>query len=309
MTRLLLDYPWPLEAGLGPDEGPQNVLRDYLHLLVKTKLSAGRFIEEEEYIAFWKSIEGRRGRGRFDLVIRLLDHCQRNSNSICRATPVSPEPPHLRESWKRALRDELGNFNDWRNPQIVYPEVRRMDWHPVGKEAEILCEPCDGQSASEHLCVLVNIEDYVAHPFAISDFDPWDVRCTAPSGVHPCYLPNPLLPDCDPLQNHFRRVIPIAQLYEKLAEARRKSCPANGKYFYIPHDTWRPETISQAAWREGRAFPHEFSKERQQTGYRDFSGMIWLWHKGRGGHKGEDHWDVQMGGKDYIKVKHTGEPL
>lgn len=308
MTRLLLDYPWPLEAGLGPDEGPQNVLRDYLHLLGKTKLTAVRFIEEEECVAFWESLEGRKGRGRFSLILRLIDHCKRNLDSICRATPIPHEPPNLRESWKRALRDELGDLTDWRNPQIVVPIIRRSDWNPAANEVEILCGPCGDQLEFAHHCVLVNLENYAVHPFAIPDLDPWDVRCTAPNGGHPCYLPNPLIPDSDPLQNNFRRV-PVTQICDELEEACRRGWQVNGKCFYIPPPDWRPEAISQVAWREGRAFPHKFSKERQQTGYRDLAGRIWLWHKGSGGHKGEDHWDVQMGGKDYIKVKHTGEPL
>jgi len=302
MTRLLLDYPWPLEAGLGPDAGPQNVLRDYLHLLERTRLAAVRFIEDEECVAFWKYLEGRKGRGRFDLVMRLISHCKRNSGGLCNAAPVPVEPPNLRESWKRALRDELGDLTDWRNPQIVVSTLRCSDWQPVGNEAAIHCGPCEDQQASAHLRVLVVLEDYAAHPFALSDCDPWDVRRTVASGKHPCYLPNPLIPDRDPLQNHFCRV-PIDQLYDGLAEVHKRGWQANGKYFFIPPADWQPKAISQVAWREGRAFPRKFVQERQQTGYSDFAGRVWVWHEG------EDHWDVQLGGTDYIRVNHTGDPL
>jgi hypothetical protein len=302
MTRLLLDYPWPLAAGLGPDPGPQNALRDYLHLLKKTELAAVRFIEEEECILFGKILEDRKGRGRFDLVLRLIHHCRRNSVSACRAVPTPSEPPSLRESWKRALRDELCDFADWRNPQIVVPRVRRSGWKDAENEITIQCEPCNGQAKSTHHCVLVNIEDYDTHPFALSDLDPWDVRRTAPAGKHPCYLPNPLIPDRDPLQKHVHRV-PITQLNAQIDQARRIGWFARGKYFFIPTDDWKPENISKIEWRDGRAFPRKLSHERKQMGYIDYAGRIWVWHEG------EDHWDVQLGGISYISVNHIGDKL
>src|SRR5438034_978675 len=100
MTRLLLDFPWTLEAGLGPDPTPQNAIRDFLNLLARTGLDATRFIEPEECNVFSSALEGRAGRGRFDLVMRFLHHCTRHAGSPCQATPV-PEPLMLRDSWKR----------------------------------------------------------------------------------------------------------------------------------------------------------------------------------------------------------------
>src|SRR5712691_1985304 len=104
MTRLLLDYPWTLEAGLGPDPAPQNVILDFLNLLARTGLDAVRFVEHEDCDAFWNSLNARKGRGRFDLVMRFLHHCTRSAGGLFRASSV-PEPPDLKDGWKRALRD------------------------------------------------------------------------------------------------------------------------------------------------------------------------------------------------------------
>lgn len=303
MTKLLLDYQWELVDALNnPDVS--NVLRNFVKLLRRTGLNPAPFVEDLQQNELWQHRPAR-----FDgwqHLREFLDICRRPDGSMCSAIP-DPEPSGIHDNWKRALRDQLSDLSDWRNPQIVVPESRLTKWLPHGDEAAIRCEECDDHPASGPLHrVLAVLENYESHPFAISDLDPWDVRCTAPSGAHPCYLPNPLIPDSDPLQNHFRRV-PIAQLYEKLAEAHRRGWQASGKYFFIPTADWRPETISQAAWREGRAFPRKLAPERQQMGYSDFAGRVWVWHKGRGPHKGEDHWDVQLGGTDYISVNHTGD--
>jgi hypothetical protein len=306
--RLLLDFPWSLDAACGQDPVPQKVILDFynlLSLLERTQPEMVPFIEYAEYVQFCSGV--RQAQNRYTLFWRFLSHCIRNANGLCLAAPV-PEPPNLRDSWKRALRDELNNFTDWRNPQLIVPTIRHPAWQSEGHEAAIHCQPCAGQPVSDHHRVLVLLEDYVSHPYATSDCDPWDVRCTAPDGKHPCYLPNPLIPDSDPLQNQFCRV-PIVQLHEELADAHRKGWRASGKYFFLPPTVWIPETVTQVEWREGRAFPRNLSEERHQMGYEDFEGRIWVWHKGRGNHIGEDHWDIQFGGSKYISVNHTGDQV
>lgn len=295
MTRLLLDYPWPLEAGLGPDPGPQNVLRDYLHLLERTKLIAVRFIEEEECVAFWKLLEGRKGRGRFDFVMRLIHHCKRNPGSLCRAAPL--EPQNLRESWKRALRDELGDLTDWRNPQIVVPTLRCSDWQPVGNEASIRCEPCEDQPASTHLRVLVVLEDYATHPFAISDIDPWDLQRIHPPNLgvprqYPALLPKPLL----------SKGIPLENLYAGLKICRRQGCAIEESYYFIPPEDFDPLGIDKDAWRKGRAFRYATAPDSDKSGPVDYNGIVWSWDDV------ERHWDVQTKPK-HMRISHTGKRL
>lgn len=300
MTRLLLDYPWPLDQALNPGSGGCKVLLEFEKLVRRKRLTPLPFIEQNDF----ESAKHQLGKGPVAAqILRFSNHLIRNGENITRAIP-NPEPtPALTDCWRRALRDELTHLENWRSPQIIFPEIRRSVW-PTTDEIEIKCEDRT-DSVSR---VLASLEAYELHPYAISDLDPWDVRCTAVSGKHPCYLPNPLMPGKDPMQNDCYRV-PIAQLLDELIEARRRGWDADGKYCYIPPANWRPEAISQMAWRQGRAFPRTLCPVRKQKGYSDFEGRIWLWHKGRGAHIGEDHWDVQFGGKEYFSVNHTGDLL
>ena len=303
MTKLLLDYRWELDAALHNPE-VSFALIEFVNLLRKTGLNPAPFVEDQQQNELWQKLgQGPPVRnGSWQPLMEFLDLCRRPDGSMCSAM-LDQAPTDIRDNWKRALRDQLGDLSDWRNPHIVVLESRLTEWGPQRDEIVIRCEECDDQLASgPHRRVLAVLEHYGSHPFAISDCDPWDVRCTVPSGRYPCYLPNPLIPDRDPLQNNFCRV-PIVQLYEKLAEAHRRGWQVNNKYFFLPPTDWRLEDVSRDDWRGGRAFPRALSTEREQTGYSDFARRVWVWHEG------EDHWDVQLGGTNRIKVSHTGDPI
>lgn len=300
--RLLLDFPWELAAACGHDPVPQKVIKDFIDLWSDTDLEPVRFIGPKECADFYTSIsQSGSGRNVHQLLNRFLTHCVRNTNGTGDPAVPIPEPPKLRDIWKCSLREELNDLTDWRNPQIIVPRFRHLDWQG-GDEISLYCEQCGGKPASgPQERVLAVLEDYAAHPFTISDRDPWDVRCTATNGQHPCYLPNPLIPGIYPLQNDLRR-IPIKQLNEKLAEAHRRGWQVGGKYLFLPPADWRPEDISQDVWRKGHAFPRRLVVGRN-LGYLDSEGRVWLWDRK------EHHWDIQLGGSKYIRVNHTGDRL
>ncbi len=298
--RLLLDFPWELAAACGHDPVPQKVIKDFIDLWSDTDLEPVRFIGPKECADLYTSIsQSGSGRNVHQLLNRFLTHCVRNTNGTGYPAVPIPEPLGLRDIWKCSLGEELNDLTDWRNPQIIVPRGRRSAWQ-VGDDIELHCDQCSGEPVIRRR-VLAVLEDYATHRFTMSDRDPWDVRCIAPNAQHPCYLPNPLLPGSDPLQNDLSR-IPIEQLCEKLA-AERKRWGAGGKYWFRPPTDWRPECVLQEAWREGRAFPRRLVGERGQIGYLDSEGRVWLWDRN------EHHWDIQQGGSNYIRVNHTGDKL
>ena len=322
MTRLLLDFPWTLNAVLDAYSPANGVLLRFDQLRLERRSAPVPFVEDDELSNLWSSI-GQRGTGgnAFRALMQFLNHYVRESGGGCSATPV-PEPPGLRLSWKRALRDEMSDLGNWRNPQIVVPEIRRGEW-PPGNEVDIYFEPCDGQPASGPTARVVAIlEHYHAHPFASSDLDPWDLQRTAPpvpnaERQHPCCLPRPptcCLPDPPVLNRRpdgddaqaVPAPVPLEELMENLVEARRIGWHIGTRYYFIPPDDWdwRSERASKPAWRNGRAFRHETAPQSGRSGPVDFMGQVWHWHRE------ERQWDVQLdGGHQYLRVSHTGDPL
>jgi hypothetical protein len=302
VTRLLLDFPWDLSDVFAPGHNALGCLLEFDNLVRSTGLVPVPFIENEEYAAFWKPKGGlghRSARNTQRAVGQFLAHCHRQSDSICLATP-NPEPTRLRVSWRRALREEIENeknHNSWRSPQIIVPRVRHLEWWPAIDEINIRCEACAGEPAWDaESRVLAILEQYESHQFATSDVDPWNLHRIHPPnqpGQAPCYLPK--LPG-------LHRVS-IESLAGKLIEARNSGCRVEGRHYFIPPDDWRPENVDKTEWRQGRAFARELSHERNQMGYRDYENGLWVWDLN------ERHWDVQKGGRNYIRVSHTGELL
>jgi hypothetical protein len=301
VTQLLLDFPWDLSAVFTRHDAVKCLL-DFDNLGRTTKLTPVPFIENEEYAAFFNPANGHRPAGMgWAAALRFLNKCHRQNVSTCLATP-NPQPVNLRDSWRRALREEIEkekNHNGWRSPQIIVPKVRREDWRPAGNEINIRCEACAEKAAwGPEVRVLVVLEEYESHHFAMSDLDPWDLQRIHPPNPdkprqHPCILPK--LPRL--------RNLPVKSLHDKLIEAREEGCRVNERYYFIPPDGWQPENVDKDQWREGRAFTRKYSEERDQMGYCDYEEALWVWDAT------ERHWDVQKDGNNYVRVSHTGELL
>ncbi len=302
MTKVLLDYPWPVEACLDPDPAPSETIRRFLFLLQKTGLGPVRFLDPEEIAQMSYHLGERHGRGRFALLNQFLHHCQTETDDECLATPRGG-PGGLKESWRRALARELRDPDAWRNPQIVVPESRRAAWPPAD-EVAIDCDACDGHPASgPHNRVVAVLERYDQHPCASADLDPWDLRLddlpTPGARLHdPCCLPKlPML-----------ERVPVENLDTVLSEARRLGWKHAGRYFFVPPADCQLREVTMHVWRVRRAFRRSRTIDGH-TGPVDFEGRIWEWHH-------EDrHWDVQLDPDQrleptamrHLRVSYTGQ--
>lgn len=298
MTKLLLDFPWHLEATIDdPDVGIE--LERYLKLLDRTGLDPVGFIEDAEQATFFEKYTHRLGRGNYLPLSRFLLHCRRKCTGSCEST--IDHSPSTTGQWRRGLRDELNRSDDWRTPQIVISSLRVADW-PIGAHVGVATsQTCQGRlTPSPRRLVLAPIDGYEHHPYSVADRDPWDVRITAPSDERPCYLPNPLILDQDPCRDHLART-PIHNLSAEIDRVRRLGCHfRRGYYYYIPPDSWDPLTIDPEIWRSGHAFPRKKAEDRDQVGPIDFEDHVWTWDEN------ERHWDVQHGGNQKASVNHLG---
>jgi hypothetical protein len=295
MTDLLLDHPWRLDESLDPNSNAFEVLLHFEDLVRETRLGIVPFVSRTDFDEMWQRIEySRYGPTRaYASLARFAGHLVRDDSPGPLATPV-PEPELLSQTWKRGLREAMGDLRDWRNPQIIVPIRRRSLW-PAAQEVPIQVEDRGGVDVEYRL--LVRLEGYSEHPFVVADFDPWDLLQSHPPGSeagpqHPCRLPRP------PLLAH----VPFERLTERLAEARNAGSRIGGRLYFIPPSDWRPEHADKPTWRGGRAFQHEYSAARPHPGPIDHEGRVWVWDRV------ERHWDVQER-LEYVRVSHTGEPL
>jgi hypothetical protein len=309
MAMLLLDHPWPLTAAVDPRSEAFEVLEDF-DLLIKRResLLPVRFIELEQYSNLWREMD------RDDVArsigshfIRIIESYVRwheeGDNSIASPHP-EPDGVPLPRVWKKALLEAMGDMGDWRNPQIVVPQRRAECWP---RTPEITVRVYRDHAGDR---LLATLENYEAHPFALSDFDPWDIqRChlTAASGRvsgHPCRLPKH--PE---LEN-----IPFDQLGAKLEELRSKGwhyrVDGAEKYYYIPPDDWDLAAVAKADWRNCRTFPRKRAGGDQGTGPVDHWNRVWIWDR-----VGKRHWDVQSpvrnpeANPEYCVISHRGDLL
>lgn len=302
MTKLLLDYPWRLEAAIdNPDVG--IALEGFLNLLARTELEPVAFIDDVDQAEFFQNHNSRLTRNHLPL-IRLLKRCRRAATTNCESA-INPPPNNLTVAWKRGLRDELNRTDEWRTPQIVVTPMRIPDW-PYGATTVVAHSPQCQQlpTPAARVLVLVPLDTYKDHPHALADLDPWDVRCTAPiQQEKPCYLPNPLVLDHDPCKEHLART-PIGELDAAIFRARQKGCTFRQEYFYyIPPQDWRADAVDIGRWRAGHAFPREKATDRTQVGPIDYQSHVWTWDEA------ERHWDIQYGGNQYVSVSHLGKIL
>jgi len=295
MTRLLLDHPWPPDAALNARTESEGlgVLLKFEKLVMRqglSSLSLVRFIEQQEYDSALQQLKGKSSAAAN--VRRFAYHLIRYSNSVIRATPILEPNPTLSDCWKRALRDELEHLENWRNPQIIFPEVRRPAWQ-AADEIEIKCEDRKGTVYR----VLASLEKYDSHPFAVPDLDPWRHldRLFPPELGHPnnkpCWLPKPPILD----------QVPVEQLSERLEEARKQGWQIKGKYYYIPRADCFPEQIEKPEWRSGYVFKREKVPGWKGPCPIDYNGVTWRWDRG------ERHWDVQLSPR--IKINYDGLKL
>lgn len=287
MTRLLLDHPWPLDEALSAGSDAYQVLLEFRDLVRKTGLAPVRFVQQTDY----DNAVVKLGKTTAAANIRRFSYnLVRHINSVICATP-QPTPP-LSDFWKSALNDELDVPENWRNPQIIFPEKRRAVW-PNAREVAIACP----SSTSEVLRVLASLNNYDAHPLANGDTDPWHhfehlwPPAHGVNGDKPCWLPRP--PTLEK--------VPIEQLSERLVEARKSGWYVDGKYFYIPSDDHKLEEVSQKDWRSGYAFPRKKPKGWKGPCPIDYKGQVWCWDKN------ERHWDVQL--NPHISINHLGYKL
>jgi hypothetical protein len=298
MIRLLLDHPWPIDEALDERSEGFQVLLEFEKLKNSQQLPLGalvRFIGHQEYNEAMQRIRGKSAGAA--AIRRFAYYLIRHGDGIVRATPIPEQnlpnlPPS--ECWKRALRDELEYPEDWRNPQIIFPKVRQKAW-PNTDEIEIKCEDRNGTV----LQVLACLEEYESHKYAVPDIDPWRhlewLKRPQPGARinYPCRLPKPPI-----LEG-----IPIEQLPEMLAKARRIGWKVGESYYFIPPENYRPELVKQYEWRNGSAFDLETKDtiKGKKIGPIDYEGRIWAFDIFQ-----KRHWDVQLPNGNKLDVSHKG---
>jgi hypothetical protein len=294
MPRVLLDYPWTLDATLDAKSGAFGVLRKFDEFVRQHALTPVPFLEPLACSEALARLAVRRCGTAAAAIRRFAAHCVRHTQVGPLAVPI-PEP-RLEDSWKRALRDELENANDWRRPQIIAPASRCQEWLPNVNEVPIQC--ADRPQSAALVRTLVPLEGYDASPYAISDQDPWRhlERLHPPKQGnrinHPCVLPRP---PC-------LMGASLEDLEGQLEEAARLGWSIDGLYYFVPPADYRPFDVTSERWRSGYAFQRDRTKDKQRGGPVDYRGYIWVWDIN------ERHWDVQMG-DGYIRVSHDGRRL
>lgn len=297
MAKVLLDYQWDhIAAVAGKDADPETAFRAFQELVHEHRLEIVPFIPSIEIAAFFEAVQSEAaGADLYVNYARFLQECEAFPLPACEAVPVGG-PPDLKPFWKNCLYDVLRNGDDWRSPQLLVPMCRRDLW-PNQDLIGIKLLPCDTiPESGPHTRPLATVELYSAHLHVNADFDPWDVRIMHPIGggqsAHECRLPKP--PSCE--------VRDIQRLPNEIRRARQDGFRLGGNYFYIPPATWTP-TAAEIDWRAARAFPTAFAEARNKNGFLHHDGSIWVWDVR------ERHWDVQFGGRNYVRVSHTGRVL
>jgi len=294
MTAALLDHPWPLDAGLEAGSDAHGVLPSFLELTRRYGLTPVRFISNDDYLELLQRLSSRRGLASAT-IRRFADHFVRHTESWALAVP-DPEPRSpLSDDWKHGLRDALGDCSDWRSPQIVFPKIRRAVW-PDTDEVRIRCSDRPNGSVEERL--LICLEEYDSHRFAITDHDPWrhlEHRHPPENDriQHPCVLPKP--PDL--------RGVALQELAGQLGNACRRGWRSEDRYHFVPAADYAPLTIPKGDWRTGRAFELGRAEGRTRSGPIDHCGRVWEWDHN------ERHWDVQFPRDGYMRVSHDGRNL
>lgn len=306
MNRILLDFPWPIDAVLDADPTPLMVIKDFSKFRSCISLNLAPIVDAREEAQFWEKLSLCRSNSSLyhcrdlDFVCMILDHISGAKVGQSRATPIEG-PNDLRDVWLKILRTEMNDLTNWRTPQVVVSSRRFSEWANCVQDGEIPIKLEDHPEDAPQKRVLVVMnsygeasryrKEYEANKYAVPDSNPWDLRNCRPdsqAGQH-CLLPRPAcLAD-----------VPLRDLERELHSMRSESWPKGGKYWFIPPDTWSVE-MDKNRWRRG-AFKEEIAQNRRK-GPIDYKDQIWCWHPQEG------HWDVQLRDGSHKKVKPNGDP-
>ena len=312
MVSLLLDFPWSFEVILDFDPAPLVLARDFMELIGQLPWKPAPFVDPEEAALFMEKLNNQGGRplrkGRWVAdAFRFLHIVGCGDLGAHRAIPVDG-PAEIRSKWQRALRDQIGDGQNWRNPQIVISTDRAERWRACvhNHEVRIALEDLP-DSTIERVVIFMPLygasdqreygRDYRAQKYAMADLDPWDVRhihYPHGGGNHyaQCRLPRPgSLLD-----------VPLDRLVAELNELRTNIWSDQGRYWYIPPIGWQYNTIDKPTWRRG-AFPERATQNPKRMGKRgpvDYRNQIWLWDMEEG------HWDVQLEDGTHLRINHEG---
>ncbi len=299
MTKLLLDHPWPLNDALDARSPAHNKLLKFQELVRRLRVPAVPFVTPQERDDAVARLDYRLNASAAAAIWRFADELVYNGNNVQPAV-VNQSPADLGATWLRSLYDEVHACATWRVPQIIFPEVRRLNWPPTPTRLDVTVQ-CGPQSVD---CVLAPLETFDSHQHALCDIDPWKQntwhRRPAPADPrpHPCWLPR---------HPAFQNV-PLDQIQNRLEAARRQGWRVGDRYYYIPPTNYDPLHIAQHAWRTGRAFPHDDDHGGHGGGYVDCEGRIWVWARASAGGRGERHWDVQLH-PGWKNVSHDGREV
>ena len=298
MPKVLLDFPWDLGDLFNSYSPVLDVLRRFEIVRATHNLQPVPFVSQLACSQLFAQMPRPIGSGVFQHVRILLSHSLRQAEPGCFATLISG-PADLSDIWRSALRDAMLDVEDWRNPQILFSEIRRGSWQPNGPEVGVRFEACEEQAVSgPYARVLACLEEYEKHRFATCDFDPWDLQRIHPPAAgapahqqYPCRLPKP--PSCagESLQS----------LEDRLPAIHNWRIGDN--CYFVPPRGWRAENVSKQDWRDGKAFALGTLPNNHRKGPVDYKGEPWWWDQA------ERHWDVQLKAGGYWSISHTGRLL
>lgn len=303
-----MDCPWPIDTVLDRYSPLFQAIVEYQSFMRETSIE-GRvpFITTVEMEAFYSRLNQDRPRGSWIAQVMqfINQHVITQDFGQYHAT-LANGPHDLGSSWRKALREEMGDLVNWRTPQILVCANRSGQWGPVVRDHEVRINLEDRPNRDPENRVVVFIHsyksyeshkhrsDYSEHKYALADIDPWDVRhCnrTATDGLPDprCRLPRP------------SGLIEIAlqDLGEKLESLRSEPWPQNGKYWFLPPGLWNYAT-NKMEWRKG-AFAEETLNGRK--GPLDYKGQVWSWDYTEG------HWDVELPDGGYFRITQNGDSL
>src|SRR5437867_8099536 len=114
MTKLLLDFPWPIESLLDRYSESFIILGSFEELCAEENLKRLSFVDPQTYDAFCLAAFAESRPDVVQFHMQIVPQYVRYGLGTARAEPVAG-PEDLPDSWYCSLRDEL-NDPDWRTP-------------------------------------------------------------------------------------------------------------------------------------------------------------------------------------------------